>query len=291
MNSHPETRSTDRRRLPAALAAAALLALVALPAAAGPDAGPAHGHEKAAATPASTPAETAAETAAAAGELVPVTESTKFEPLPEPLPESELVTAPWPKSSRAFPEDLPRYPMGTPLRNSLLAGAPGRRKDPELGAFERGRRVVRRLDDGHQFEGTYFASPEDVAQKILDLVYFNQYQELLDLRVSRQEYDEFIWPELPQSRPITNMKSSDGWKFHDADCRDAVKAALSYWGGKELRLADVEFTEGIAQYANFNLLRGVRIHAVDAADRDVIMTIAPIFAERNGRWKVYHFKE
>jgi hypothetical protein len=251
--------------------------------------------------PPPTPAPAKDTAPAPAKETAPEDETAAIETTPPPtdagptmiVDESMLVTAPWPKSNLAFPGpgELLRAEMGQPPRASLLDGAPGRKKDPEAAALQRGRRIVLPQDETFQFTGKTFESPEAVAQAILDELLFDRYEGLLGLSVSREDYDRFFWPEFPQSRPITNMQSGDGWMFHDADCRDAVKGALSAWGGQEFVLAGVNFTEGIAQYANFNLLHGVVIHAVSEGGQDVFMTFAPVFAERNGRWKVYQYNE
>jgi hypothetical protein len=51
----------------------------------------------------------------------------------------------------------------------------------------------------------------------------------------------------------------------------------------------LEYSKGIAQYTNFNLIEGVRIRCVDEKGEFVPVTFAPVFLERNGRWKVYQY--
>jgi hypothetical protein len=181
--------------------------------------------------------------------------------------------------------------MGRTIPPSVLDGAPGRRVDEERGAVERGRRRVDRLPESVRLTGPTFASPEDLAQALLDQIFFAVPDSLLDLRVPQEDFARIFWPEFPQSRPITNLVAGDAWAFHDAHCRDGVKGALSAWAGRELHLVEVTFTEGLAQYTNFNLLHGVRIHAVTDEGEDAFLRFAPIFAERDGRWSVFMFED
>jgi hypothetical protein len=210
-----------------------------------------------------------------------------------------LLTAPWPVSSRPFPKELPRVDLRQPVRASLLDGAPGRRKDDEPEALARGRRAVAFLPESSALTAPWFASPEELAEAVIrtlqavslgaDSLQAARYDSLLALGTRRADYDRFVWPELPQSRAITNLESRDGWMFHDADCRDAVRGALAAYEGRTLKFVGLEYSEGIAQYTNFNLLRGVRIRCVDGNGEFVPVTFAPVFLERNGRWKVYQY--
>jgi len=204
-----------------------------------------------------------------------------------------LLTAPWPVSAQPFPKQLPRIELGEKPRSSLLDGAPGRRKDDEPEALERGRRVVPFLPAGSALTKPSFASPEALAAAVVAMLQADSsaaaYDSLLALGTKRADYDRFIWPELPQSRAITNLESRDGWMFHDADSRDAIRGALATYKDRKLKFVGLEYSRGIAQYTNFNLIEGVRIRCVDENGEFVAVTFAPVFLERNGRWKVYQY--
>ena len=184
--------------------------------------------------------------------------------------------------------EIPRAPMGQPRRSSVLDGAPGRLEDPEHDAVLRGRREVDELVGPELEDG--FTHPNELAEAILSWIYYDDAAGMHGLRITREEFDEIFWPEFPQSRPVTNIRSGDAWAFHEANCRDGVNEALGSWGGKSLYLQEVRYTVGRAAYRNFNLYRGVEIVAVTEDGRDVVIDVAPTFAERNGRWKVYTYK-
>jgi hypothetical protein len=134
-----------------------------------------------------------------------------------------------------------------------------------------------------------YDTPEELAQVVLDAIAIGDAGLLHVQRVTEREFAQIFWPEFPQSRPATNIRVDDAWMFHDAECRDGVKEALHRWGGTELALRSIRWEEGIAQYANFNLYHGVVLEAVTDRGEPVEVEIAPLFAERNGRWKVYMY--
>jgi len=69
-----------------------------------------------------------------------------------------------------------------------------------------------------------------------------------------------------------------------------VKEGLFRWGGTDLSLRNIRHEKGVARYANFNLHHGVVLEAVTDRGERVEIEIAPVFAERNGLWKVYMFE-
>lgn len=183
-------------------------------------------------------------------------------------------------------ENLPLVPMGKPLKASVLDGMPGYvpPDDPERDSVERGRRLVDPME-GELSGG--FDSPEALARAILDGLAADDPAALHSLRITREEFALFFWPEFPASRPVNNLVADDAWTFHNADCHDGVSELLSAFGGKRLVFDYLEFTAGVAPYTNFKLYHGAQIHARDEFGQPVTLGHAPLFAERNGRWKIY----
>jgi hypothetical protein len=183
---------------------------------------------------------------------------------------------------------MPRIEIGQPRRETLfdLAAFPGMPADPEAESVHRGRRLVGSLET--ELSGAY-DTPEELAQVVLDAISIGDAGLLHDQRVTKREFAGIFWPEFPQSRPATNIQAHDAWMFHDAECRDGVREALHRWSGTELALRRIRWEKGLAQYANFNLYHGVVIEAVTDRGEPVDVEIAPLFAERNGRWKVYMY--
>jgi hypothetical protein len=188
--------------------------------------------------------------------------------------------------------EVRRAQMGSEKRKTVFDGMDLGRNDPELESFYRGRRIVDLLpDDGSMELESSYDTPEELAQAILDQALYGDREGLKALLVTREEFSEIFWGEFPQSRPATNIQWTEAWGFHHAQCNEGLDNVLKEFTGLEVRVRYVEFREGLAQYKNFNLYKGVVIHGTTDRGDAVAFSGAPVFAERNGRWKVYMFHD
>ena len=233
----------------------------------------------------SSPGETVAENPAEP--VAPAPASAKTTPEPAPLQAAPEPAGGLHPSELTDLVDMPRVETGKPPQPTLLDQLGYELPpDPEAESVHRGRRLVKSIKT--ELSGAY-DTPEELAQVVLDAIFFDDAGLLHEQRVTREEFDEIFWPEFPQSRPATNIKPHDAWMFHNAECLDGVKEMLFRWGGMELSLRNIRYEEGLAQYANFNLYHGVVLEAVTDRGEVVEIPYVPMLAERNGRWKVYMF--
>lgn len=192
-------------------------------------------------------------------------------------------------AKRPYDPSIPFAERGLKRRPSILDDlAEAQQGDPERETAYKGYRDVA-VVAAWEFDGPVFESADELAEAILDQILFESQDGLHELRLNRREYDELVWPELPQSRPVTNIRSGQSWAFHEAACRDGIVEAMSLWGGKLLHFSELRFDEGkgFTPFTNFNLYRGIKIHAVTEDGVDAVLRIAPSFIERDGQWKVF----
>jgi|GEM_PF-2762290 len=202
-----------------------------------------------------------------------------------PAPEPELATFYSQKQ-----EDVPLAPMGEVIGPSPLTKSPGYKtiNDPEADAVKRGRRIAPKVDI--PFTGGV-TSPELLAQAILDGLRNDDFNALRALRVTPDEFVDIMWPEFPESRPICNADVNQVYFFLDRTCHSGITLGLSNWGGQNLRLLGVTYAIGKAPYTNFTLYQGVGIHVLKEDGTEGVIKFARTFAERNGIWKVYAYKD
>jgi hypothetical protein len=195
-----------------------------------------------------------------------------------------------PEQRRPYRSDIPIAPMGQPKRPSMLDGKKGvgRTEDAEADAVARGRRNVPRRDD-FSLSRT-FDTPEACAQDLLDALLTRDPKVVHGVHVTKDEYEKLLWPEFPQSRPIVHEPVDEAFFFYWSDCNKGVNKGLSTWGGIPLHVVRVRFDKGFAPFTNFNLYEGVAIEATDDQGRKTEVSIAPVFVERNGHWKVFVMK-
>jgi hypothetical protein len=111
------------------------------------------------------------------------------------------------------------------------------------------------------------------------------------LRVTRDEFERILWPEFPESRPITNISADDAWQNALTGSLSGADRAVGSYGGRKLELLKVE-PGAVVPYRNFTLHRGIAILARDIASGDEFtMRFAPSFVERGGRFKVLLYRD
>ena len=209
----------------------------------------------------------------------------------DPAIAASVASSPFQKRGKSpSGDDLPLAPMGERRGRSAFEGRPGYvpPNDPEAHSIVTGRREAPRVD--REFAGGA-SSAEELAQQILDALRDGDPKTLDGLRIDRDEFADVLWPEFPASRPITRLKADDAWFFLDADCIKGKNLAIYEYGGMDLQFDRVVFDVGKAPYRNFTLFDGARILTHRADGTQVALAFAPTFAERDGTWKVYCYKD
>jgi hypothetical protein len=130
-----------------------------------------------------------------------------------------------------------------------------------------------------------------LAAAILDALRREDARALRELRVSGGEFTQIIWPEIPQSRPPTNLRPMGAWFFLERYSIAGINEGLLEWGGRDLRLRRISFDIGGVHYPSFHLHHGVRIHVKTPEGDSAVVRFACSFAEHNGKWKVYTYKD
>lgn len=160
--------------------------------------------------------------------------------------------------------------------------------DPESLSVITGRRAAAPVD----MEVTGGArSPEALARLLLEALQVGDEHALHALRLTRAEFATILWPEIPESRPVTHITVEDGWEMSIAQSVAGVSRAVGSYGWHRLELVRLESSEAVA-YRNFSLLRRVVLVCTDGSTgADVRLEFAPSFLERHGRYKVVTFRD
>ncbi|MEP6783805.1 MAG: hypothetical protein ABI983_09050 [Acidobacteriota bacterium] len=176
------------------------------------------------------------------------------------------------------------------LGASVLAGEPGWTPpvDPDSMAVRTGRRPAPLV--AQRFQGGA-PSLEALARQLLVAAARGDRAGLSGLCVTRGEFARILWPEFPQSRPITGASAEDGWYFLARRNTGGVGRILADWQGQELRLVRVERAGQIARYRNFRLHRGLTIVARGADGALVAIDDLRTVAERRGAFKIYSLRD
>jgi len=183
-----------------------------------------------------------------------------------------------------------RYPVrvihpGKPIPSILREV---RADDPELYAIEQGRRDVEEHDI--PLEGTATSATE-LALMVLDALEFKDKAAMSRLRVTYQEFRDIIWPEFPESRPATGITAEHAWLLMSTDIASGALYGINTYGGEPIEFEGLSFDQGVVHYTNFDLYKGVVIHASLPDGQRVELRFVYTIVERNGIWKVYGYRD
>ena len=172
----------------------------------------------------------------------------------------------------------------------MFANSPGYvpPDDPESLSVVTGRRDAPPID----MEVTGGArSPEALARLLLEALQVGDEHALHALGLTRGEFGTILWPELPESRPITHITLDDAWEMSNGQSLAGVSRAVGAYGSHQLELTTLESSEPVA-YRNFRLLRQVVLVCEDrSTGTQVRLKFAPSFLERHGRYKVVTYRD
>lgn len=134
-----------------------------------------------------------------------------------------------------------------------------------------------------------FASKEALVEAVLAGLAAKDAEGLAAIRVTREEYQDLFWPELPESE---NLPFEFAWSLNHDNSRKALQRALRVYGGQELELVSITFIEPPETYPSFTLYMGARVMVRRISDGAVgELPIFDVFAHRNGRWKLVNYDE
>lgn len=117
-----------------------------------------------------------------------------------------------------------------------------------------------------------YDSPEALATAVLDRLARRDQVGLVELAMTRDEFEAHVWPKLPVSRPGTNMPMAFVWNRLKQQSDASLARTLARHGGAPLTLVAVEFTGPHTDYGTVGV------------DRESVITV------RNGAGEVERVK-
>lgn len=197
-------------------------------------------------------------------------------PVPVPSgPEAGPGASP-PARHRAFRSPLERSPGWVPPSDpESLSVITGRRHAPPVSGD---------LEGGSPTLLTLVETALDAARR-------GDEDALHRLRVTRSEFERFLWREFPQSRPVTNITAADAWSFISSGSLAGANRAAAAWSGRDLEVREIE-SSGRMEYTNFTMWRDLVVTVREAATgAEHRITFLPAVIERNGRHKVFTYRD
>ncbi len=113
-----------------------------------------------------------------------------------------------------------------------------------------------------------FGSPEDLGRAVLRLLLSRDLAGLRTLALTRDEFEAWVWPRLPASRPERNMPMDFVWDRLHQRSELSLAATMARHGGHPMSLDAVLFEGETTDYVDF-LVRRDTVLVVRTADNVV----------------------
>jgi hypothetical protein len=134
-----------------------------------------------------------------------------------------------------------------------------------------------------------FESDTALAQAVLDRVARHDAQGLLALSVTKDEFEDLVWPELPASRPGVNLPVSYVWRNSYFKSRSYLSQTLDEYGGRRFELKKVAFAGEETDYGTYNVSRKTVLVVEDPQGREQRIRLFGSIIRQNGRSKIYSY--
>jgi hypothetical protein len=136
-----------------------------------------------------------------------------------------------------------------------------------------------------------FRTPEALCDAFLSALEKRDTARLYDLTLTRDEYLNWLWVEMPASKPIFNIPLEFVWENNWNNSVKGLNKALYNYGGKRLAFAALEFRAPDDEYQSFKLKMKPLLIAVDSAGNTHKLSYFSAIVEMNGLYKVVNYTD
>lgn len=134
-----------------------------------------------------------------------------------------------------------------------------------------------------------FASPEALAQAVLDALAQSDLPRLRALALSEAEFRHHVWPELPASRPERNVPFDYAWGQMQQRSEGHLDGTYARYAGKPWRLVRTAYTGETTLYTSFAVMRESEVIAADETGRELVLRLFGSAMVRDGRYKLFSY--
>jgi hypothetical protein len=133
------------------------------------------------------------------------------------------------------------------------------------------------------------SSPEELVRRLLDAIADNDLNAVLGMALTLDEFQTYVYPELPASDPVRNTSAEFLWTQTDLHGRGKLSSVMAGLGGQRLELEEVEFTGGVEEYPTLRIHRDSRLRLRDENGEVRVLRLFGSVLELDGQFKIFSF--
>ena len=109
------------------------------------------------------------------------------------------------------------------------------------------------------------------------------------LALSKEQFAEFVWPELPASDPSTNLNVD--WVWNQMHMRSLVDLSTAVFSntGRHYDFVDFRFAEEVEEYRTYKVHRDARLKVVDENGEEIELNLFGSVLEMDDEFKIFSF--
>lgn len=132
-------------------------------------------------------------------------------------------------------------------------------------------------------------SPEALAEAALAAVAVEDHEALNALLITRDEYEELLWPVLPDRHQVT---FEFVWGMSAPRSRKGRREVVNEYRGLPLELVEVELGEETEAYDEFILYKDARMRVRNReTGEEGLFPLMDVLIHMDGGWKFMNFRE
>ena len=134
-----------------------------------------------------------------------------------------------------------------------------------------------------------FESDEALVQAVLDGLHRRDAAGLLDLAVTREEFEDLVWPTLQVGRPEVGMPLDYVWDDTFSKSRRHLIQTVAAHGGRRYRLERVEFGGPVTHHGTHAIARETQLVVRDEDGQQRTLRLFGSIIRQDGRSKVFSY--
>ena len=134
-------------------------------------------------------------------------------------------------------------------------------------------------------------SPDRLGLAVVDALNNKDIEQLNRLRVQREEFLDWMWPEFPASRPPSNFPGDFAWSNMNKKCNIGMRKWIDHYGGRNLKFVSIRFVGPHKTYNAFQLLSGTALTLQNAAGEKRELYILGSVVVKDNRYKLLSYED
>ncbi len=108
------------------------------------------------------------------------------------------------------------------------------------------------------------------------------------LRVTKEEFCQYVWPDLPASR-LPNVTCDFAWQQATLTSLGGLSKTLPKHKGKRYKLVSLRFEKGTDSYPNYKVHKDTRLTVKDETGVEQEIKLFGSMLEMDGQFKLFSF--